>query len=82
MLPDLPLIVALGKVGLLAGNGVLSRTMISELCDKTNRIQGESDDCPYDAAGLIKALRFRAFHSFPDCGHDHCVSNPSPVMIR
>lgn len=30
------------SVGLLAGAGVLSRTMVGELCDKSNRIQGEN----------------------------------------
>lgn len=29
-------------VGLLAGVGVLTRTMVGELCDKTNRVEGMS----------------------------------------
>ncbi|KAL7418720.1 hypothetical protein Q5752_006403 [Cryptotrichosporon argae] len=33
-------VVLRGCLGLLAGAGVLSRTMLGELCDKTNRIQG------------------------------------------
>lgn len=30
------------SVGLLAGVGVLTRTMVGELCDKTNRVEGMS----------------------------------------
>ncbi|RSH81462.1 hypothetical protein EHS25_006819 [Saitozyma podzolica] len=33
-------IVMRGTLGLLAGAGVITRTMCGELCDKTNRIQG------------------------------------------
>lgn len=33
------------SVGLLAGAGVISRTMLGELCDKTNRIQGTCARC-------------------------------------
>jgi hypothetical protein len=39
-------------VGLLAGCGVLSRTMLGEMCDKSNRIEGFAIFTPALTVGM------------------------------
>ncbi|ORY34238.1 major facilitator superfamily domain-containing protein [Naematelia encephala] len=52
-------------IGLLAGCGVLSRTMLAELCDKSNRVQGFAVFSPALTVGVTIAPLIGGFLSEP-----------------
>ncbi|WVR03616.1 hypothetical protein IAU60_000608 [Kwoniella sp. DSM 27419] len=59
-----------GALGLLAGCGVVSRTMVGELCDKSNRIQGFALFSPSLVVGLTLAPVLGGF-----------LANPVPRLL-
>lgn len=50
----------LTEVGMLAGCGVLSRTMLGEMCDKSNRIQGFAIFTPALTVGMTLGWVWKA----------------------
>ncbi|KAI9635727.1 major facilitator superfamily domain-containing protein [Dioszegia hungarica] len=58
-------VVCRGFLGLLAGAGVLSRTMVGELCDKSNRIQGFAIFSPSLTVGVTLGPVIGGFLSNP-----------------
>lgn len=71
-------------VGLLSGAGVLSRTMVGELSDKSNRVQGESSailtNSQYSGVAFSKARspnKHEVLSAHADC-NSICHILPSP----
>ncbi|WWC85817.1 uncharacterized protein L201_000684 [Kwoniella dendrophila CBS 6074] len=58
-------IILRGALGLLAGCGVISRTMVGELCDKSNRIQGFAVFSPSIIMGMTLAPVLGGFLAHP-----------------
>ncbi|OCF59654.1 hypothetical protein L486_02326 [Kwoniella mangroviensis CBS 10435] len=58
-------IILRGALGLLAGCGVISRTMVGELCDKSNRIQGFAVFSPAITVGMTLAPVLGGFLADP-----------------